>query len=133
MVFCISLCLCGISKRYVLSDIVLALTNGFLFLFAWHYIFAALPWVMMGLALAVLAASHITKKQKNEKRGTCIAFGAGLGLLLGMATAASSNGNRLAFVPTSTAGLRNIYSISFPILMERYPGCFFKLLSQMAL
>ena len=48
-----------------------------------EFVFAALPWVLMGLALAVLAASHITKKQKNEKRGTYIALGAGLGLLLG--------------------------------------------------
>lgn len=47
------------------------------------FVSAALPWVLMGLALAVLAASLITKKQKNEKRGTYIALGAGLGLLLG--------------------------------------------------
>lgn len=46
-----------------------------------EFVFAALPWVLMGLALAVLAANHITKK--NEKRGTYIALGAGLGLLLG--------------------------------------------------
>ena len=48
-----------------------------------EFMFAALPWVLMGLALAVLAANHITKKQKHEKQGTYIALGAGLGLLLG--------------------------------------------------
>lgn len=46
-----------------------------------EFVFAALPWVLMGLALAVLAVNHITKK--NEKRGTYIALGAGLSLLLG--------------------------------------------------
>lgn len=49
-----------------------------------EFIFAALPLVLMGLALAVLAANHMTEKQRDEKRGTRIAMGAGLGLLLGV-------------------------------------------------
>ena len=49
-----------------------------------EFILAALPLVLMGLALAVLAANHITEKQKDEKRGARLAMGAGLGLLLGV-------------------------------------------------
>lgn len=45
-----------------------------------EFILAALPLVLMGLALAVLAASHMA-----EKQGAHIATGAGLGLILGMA------------------------------------------------
>lgn len=50
-----------------------------------EFILAALPLVLVGLALAVLAANHITEKQKDEKRGPRIATGAGLGLILGVA------------------------------------------------
>lgn len=48
------------------------------------FLLAALPWVLAGLALAVLAASHAVEKQKDEKRGARIAMGAALGLLLGV-------------------------------------------------
>ena len=36
------------------------------------------------IALAVLAVSHMMEMQKDEKRETHIAFGAGFGLLLGV-------------------------------------------------
>lgn len=49
-----------------------------------EFIFAALPWVLTGLALAILAADHAAKKPTDEKRDTNIAFGAGVGLLLGV-------------------------------------------------
>lgn len=48
------------------------------------FIAAALPWVLMGLALAILAANHVMEKQNDEKRDTSVAFGAGFGLLLGV-------------------------------------------------
>ena len=50
-----------------------------------EFILAALPLVSVGLALAILAANHIKGKQKDEKQGTRIATGAGLGLILGVA------------------------------------------------
>lgn len=34
-----------------------------------EFIFAALPLVLMGLALAVLAVNHMREKQKDEKQG----------------------------------------------------------------
>lgn len=34
-----------------------------------EFILAALPLVLVGLALAVLAANHMAEKQKDEKRG----------------------------------------------------------------
>ena len=34
-----------------------------------EFIFTALPLVLVGLALAVLAANHMAEKQKDEKRG----------------------------------------------------------------
>ncbi|MDO5541391.1 MAG: hypothetical protein Q4F83_15210 [Eubacteriales bacterium] len=49
-----------------------------------EFIFAALPLVLIGLALAVLAVNHMTEKQKDEKWDTRIAFGAGFGLLMGV-------------------------------------------------
>ncbi|MCI7813998.1 MAG: hypothetical protein SO016_09320 [Lachnospiraceae bacterium] len=49
------------------------------------FISSALPWVMMGIALALLAVNHGREKQKDERRGTRIAVGAGLGFLLGVA------------------------------------------------
>lgn len=49
-----------------------------------EFIFTALPLVLVGLALAVLAANHMMEKQKDEKRGARIATGAGLGLILGV-------------------------------------------------
>ena len=47
------------------------------------FVMAVLPWVMAGLALAVLAGSSAERK-KEEKRGGQIALGAALGLLLGV-------------------------------------------------
>lgn len=49
-----------------------------------EFISAALPWVLAGLALAILAVNHSMEQQKDEKRGARIATGAGLGLLLGV-------------------------------------------------
>lgn len=46
---------------------------------------AALPWVMAGLALAVLAGNSAAKTKKDEQRSGRIALGAALGLLLGVA------------------------------------------------
>lgn len=45
---------------------------------------AALPWVLAGIALALLAVSHGAEAQTDAKRGTRLAAGAGLGLLLGV-------------------------------------------------
>lgn len=50
-----------------------------------EFISAALPWIMMGLALAILAANHGLENQEDEKRGARIAAGAGLGLIFGVA------------------------------------------------
>ncbi|MGN1014153.1 MAG: hypothetical protein ACI4PM_02215 [Butyricicoccus sp.] len=50
-----------------------------------EFISSALPWVMMGIALAVWAVSHSIETQKDEKRGERIAMGASFGLLLGVA------------------------------------------------
>lgn len=47
------------------------------------FVMGALPWVMAGLALAVLAGSSAERK-KGEKRSGQIALGAALGLLLGV-------------------------------------------------
>lgn len=54
-----------------------------------EFIFAALPLVLIGLALAVLAVNHMMEKQNDEKQkdgkqGTRIAMGAGFGLMLGV-------------------------------------------------
>ena len=49
-----------------------------------EFIFAALPLVLMGLALAILAVNYVMEKQKDEKWETRIAMGAGLGLILGV-------------------------------------------------
>lgn len=49
------------------------------------FLMAALPWVLAGLALAILAGSSALEKQKDEKRGGRIAMGAALGLMLGVA------------------------------------------------
>lgn len=49
------------------------------------FISSALPWVLMGIALAILAVNHGMERQKEEKRGERIALGAALGLLLGVA------------------------------------------------
>ena len=47
------------------------------------YVMAVLPWVMAGLAQAVLAGSSAERK-KEEKRGGQIALGGALGLFLGV-------------------------------------------------
>ena len=49
------------------------------------FISSALPWVLMGIALAILAVNHGLEQQKEEKRGERIALGAALGLMLGVA------------------------------------------------
>lgn len=49
-----------------------------------EFVLAALLWVLIGLALAVLAVTQIIKKQKDEKRSARMAVGVGLGLILGV-------------------------------------------------
>ena len=49
------------------------------------FITSALPWVMAGIALAILAVNHSAGQQEDENRGSGMATGAGLGLLLGVA------------------------------------------------
>ena len=50
-----------------------------------EFISSALPWVLMGIALAILAVNHCLEQQKEEKRGERIALGTALGLMLGVA------------------------------------------------
>lgn len=50
-----------------------------------EFISSALPWVLMGIALAILAVNHCLEQQKEEKRGERIALGAALGLMMGVA------------------------------------------------
>lgn len=50
-----------------------------------EFISSALPWVLMGIALAILAVNHCLEQQKEEKQGERIALGAALGLMLGVA------------------------------------------------
>ena len=50
-----------------------------------EFISSALPWILMGIALAILAVNHCLEQQKEEKRGERIALGAALGLMLGVA------------------------------------------------
>ena len=48
------------------------------------FITAALPWVMMGLALAVLAASYAREKKEDQKKRNELQLGGmALGMLLG--------------------------------------------------
>lgn len=49
-----------------------------------EFLSAALPLVLAGIALAVLAANCGTKERRSRVSGANIAVGAGLGLLLGV-------------------------------------------------
>ncbi|MDO5785773.1 MAG: hypothetical protein Q4P20_12000 [Eubacteriales bacterium] len=51
-----------------------------------EFIFAALPWVLMGLALAVIAAAAAEARKKETEKvfGQGIAVGAGLGIVAGV-------------------------------------------------
>ena len=50
------------------------------------FITAALPWVMMGLALAVLVASYAREKKEDQKKRNELQLGGmALGMLLGVA------------------------------------------------
>ena len=49
-----------------------------------EFVTAALPWVLVGIALALLAVNCGMEKQKDEKKSASITVGAGLGLLLGV-------------------------------------------------
>lgn len=51
-----------------------------------EFVFAALPWVLAGIAVAIICAGMDGKqsKEKEEKMEEHIAFGAGLGLLASM-------------------------------------------------
>lgn len=51
-----------------------------------EFVFAALPWVLASLAVAIICAGIDGKqsKEKEEKMEEHIAFGAGLGLLVSM-------------------------------------------------
>lgn len=46
------------------------------------FLLAALPWVLAGVAVAILCAGNSRKREKDDER---IAIGMCLGLLLGMA------------------------------------------------
>ena len=48
------------------------------------FLLAALPWVIMGLATAILVVNHGTQKQTDKQCGERIALGAALGLLFGV-------------------------------------------------
>ena len=51
-----------------------------------NFITAALPWVMMGLALAVLAVSYAREKKEDQKKRNELQLGGmALGMLLGVA------------------------------------------------
>ena len=50
-----------------------------------EFLFSALPFVLEGIALAILAANYQVGKQKDGKFKQHIAMGAGFGLLLGVA------------------------------------------------
>lgn len=47
------------------------------------FVSAALPFVLTGIALAILAANHSAKDRQKEKKGARMAMGAGFGLLMG--------------------------------------------------
>lgn len=49
-----------------------------------EFALSALPWVMVGIALAILAVSFGSEKRRGEARGAHIAVGASFGLLLGV-------------------------------------------------
>lgn len=49
-----------------------------------EFVSAALPWLLTGIALAILAVNHGVENQKDGKRRARIAMGAGFGLLLGV-------------------------------------------------
>lgn len=49
------------------------------------FLLAALPWVLVALPAAILAANHGLQQQTDKQRSTRIATGAALGLLLGVA------------------------------------------------
>ena len=50
-----------------------------------EFLFSALPFVLEGIALAILAANYQAGKQKDGNFKQHIAMGAGFGLLLGVA------------------------------------------------
>ena len=47
------------------------------------FVSAALPFVLTGIALAILAVNHNVEDHQKEKKGTRMAMGAGFGLLMG--------------------------------------------------
>ena len=50
-----------------------------------EFVSSALPWFMLGIALAILAVNCSGKNTQNKAFGIRIATGAGFGLLLGVA------------------------------------------------
>lgn len=50
-----------------------------------EFVSSALPWFMLGIALAILAVNCSGKKTQNKAFGIRIATGAGFGLLFGVA------------------------------------------------
>lgn len=47
------------------------------------FVSAALPFVLTGIAVAILAVNHNVEDHRKEKKGTRMAMGAGFGLLMG--------------------------------------------------
>ena len=50
-----------------------------------EFVMSALPWVMAGLALAILEANQGLEKNKDENQTERISLGMALGLLFGVA------------------------------------------------
>lgn len=60
---------------------------------AFDFLQAALPWITMGLLLAVLFAKGARKKQKEEQTGDCGTEGMCLGMCFGTAIGTSLGNN----------------------------------------
>lgn len=50
-----------------------------------EFVSSALPCILAGIALAILAVNYSKEKKKDEKQGFHIATGMGLGLIFGVA------------------------------------------------
>lgn len=77
------------------------------------FLLSALPWVLAGLAVAILCANGSRKKANDSREGKRIALGMSLGLLLGVALDA--------------CGLRENHSIGLalgPLWAWLWPPCF---------
>lgn len=53
------------------------------------FLSAALPWISIGLLLAIFFAQSVRKKTKNKKKGNCATEGLALGMCFGVAIGTS--------------------------------------------